>query len=139
MHAGLCLFVFPSVRLCLFICSSVSVDLSIYLSDSLPLPLPLSLSNQGHLLSRLLSVSLVFALSLSLSLSLSLGISVSFCLSLSSNQGLVPREDIVATARIYLAQCINQLFLEGQLSHKIVDLLLRLVAVNNKLTILCGS
>jgi hypothetical protein len=45
----------------------------------------------------------------------------------------------VATARIYLAQCINQLFLEGQLSHKIVDLLLRLVAVNNKLTILCGS
>ena len=39
--------------------------------------------------------------------------------------------------QVYLTRCIDSTVIESQLPHKIVDLLFRLVKVNNKLTI-CG-
>ena len=44
-----------------------------------------------------------------------------------------------AEMRPYLTECIYQLVLASQLSHKIVNLFIELAIVNNKLTILWGS
>jgi len=45
----------------------------------------------------------------------------------------------VLTPQTYLAQSFNQMVLESQLPHTIVNLLFRLVIVNNKSTILWES
>jgi hypothetical protein len=49
------------------------------------------------------------------------------------------RHHAPAHSGFYLTECINQMVLESQLPHTIVNLLSYLVIENNKLTILFGS